>query len=535
MLRELSFIKLIYILTIYRKYTTYRLLSKMIDSPIIINNMIQMNQVPSDMALFQAESNSHFGLLTLKTAKILQSNTPVLFKFDIDISDSMGERGIWSTTKMEYVKNTFKNMMMYLSEQSAEIYVQVSLFNTNYKHLIDVTLITPDNCDELINKVLSITNSLCTNIERTFSGSAKFISEYANSFPMHRIAYVILTDGIATDGNQNIDYLVSIVPKNCDIFCIGYGQDHCAKLLRKCGVYYFVTDFEVTGKVYGEIVFTMLYIAVEDVEIRMTNGANIYDAFTNTWVDVLNVKQLYGDREITYALKCVSDTDNTAIITGKVVGTIESNTQYIQESNHLCEVIQLPDLIDENGTFDRNDLRKYMYKHKTQEYLFECIKLSDDTNKNRFENNIKIRDYKKDIQGFYSNIKQYIIENNLTEDTLLKVLCDDIYTGYKTIGRESSNTYTVMRQTAHAREMSYRAGTNDLEEQVSYQRQDIYQNMGSIGRQCSIECHDIDDEDEENDEDIIGDLNRYTSNTQPDEELNISETLTQTVRGVSNR
>jgi hypothetical protein len=196
--------------------------------------------------------------------------------------------------------------------------------------------------------------------------------------------------------------------------------------------------------------------------------------------------------------------------------------------------------LEEDGSIVPVDLRKYMYKQATQKFLYECIELYS-SNQNVIDNRDKIKIYEEEIQAFYRKLKKFMRENDLQEDVFMKVLCDDIYTSYKTVGRESSNTFTVMRQRAHAREMVYRAGTDDLNE---YHQTQQYTNMVKcIVRQCNLTRDYEDEEDEEIDETQVVDymrndmdpdnLQRYISATQRDEELYTSPTLTQTIRGVS--
>jgi len=523
------------------------------ESPIIAESIIRMNNISdTNLNIFPEEPDMNFGILNLKIVKTRMSKKPILFKFDIDASGSMAEHGGKGISKIDYVKSTLANMILFLAEQThIQIYLQVGVFNSKYKNLIDTVLITPENHMELIEKVKNIIPCTGTNIEKTFTESTTIINAYSEQYPENKAAYVLLTDGNATEGNQSSEYLASIVPKGCEVFCIGYGQDHCAKLLNLCGEYYFINDFEITGKVYGEIVYAMIYLALTDLEIRMENGAKIYNAFTNEWVSTLCIPKIYGDKEVTYSMKCPKDIECSAIITGTIVGEpdIDLEPRELVESIltegpvQLCVADQLPDLLEEDGSIVPVDLRKYMYKQVTQQFLYECIELYS-SRRNILDNGDKIKKYEHEIQVFYRKLKKFITENDLQDDVFMKILCDDVYTSYKTIGRESSATFTVMRQRAHAREMSYRAGTHELNNYD--EKEDYYVNNGFIGRQSSINrdqdtyC-DEDDEHQGIDETQVADymrdepdsLQTYVSATQPHDELNISRTMTQTVRGVS--
>jgi len=523
------------------------------ESPIISACDIQINTLTNndmpELDIFPGEPDMHFGILTLNITKTEKMKRPILFKFDIDISSSMDEPGGKGISKIKYVKNTFKNMLIYLSEETdIDIYIQVGVFNSKYSNLVDTIKVTPDNHRQIIDKVLAIRANTSTNIETTFKESGKIIDEYKAVNPEHKVAYILLTDGNATEGNLNTEYLATIIPTGCDKFCIGYGQDHCAKLLQLCGEYYFITDFEITGNVYGEIVYSLLYEALSDIVITMANGAKIYNAFTNEWTDTLEIKQLYGDKEMTYAVKCPDPENNSAIITGTIIGN--PITDSIEEDVprdapiYLCTVEQLPQLLNmDDNTVLEVDLKKFIFRNITQQYLFNCIELSSRKH-NRLENKDTLTKYIEDIRVFYRKLKKFISENNLQDDVFMKVLCDDIYTSYKTVGRETSDTFTVMRQRAHAREMSYRVSTKEIENTRDRYVQESY---NGLTRQCSI-TNDYGDEpeyydqeyDEQDDEcqyrnDIqdhgeMDDLNRYVSSTQDHEEIYSSNTQSRLVR-----
>jgi hypothetical protein len=513
------------------------------DYHIILNNVED-----TELNIFPEEPNMDFGILTLKTIQTKIDKNAVLFKFDIDISGSMCEMVGKGVSKIQYLKSTFKNMILFLAEQvNSKIYIHVSVFNSKYVVLIDTVCITPENHLELIEKVENIDPCTSTNIEKTFRESSKIIADYLEQFPSHKVAYILLTDGNATEGNVNNDYLVSLLPKGCEVFCIGYGKDHCAKLLNDCGEYYFVNDFEITGKVYGEIVFAMLYVALTDITIIMKDSAKIYNAFTNEWVSSLSIPKIYGDKEVTFSLKCPKDiVQCSATIYGKIIGEPQmtySGQICTSEPVELCVIYKLPDLVEvADGSIVPVDLRKYMYKQATQQFLYECIEISS-TYRNTLDNNNKIRTYTENIRAFYRKVKKYMAENNLQADVFMKILCDDIYTSYKTIGRETSATFTVMRQRAHAREMTYRTGTDTLCEYQDFRTSQTP--CVGIGRQASITLdyeeetqYYEEDEDEQtvdlyNNDEGEDDLQRYVSNTQRDEEVITSPTLTQVIRGVS--
>ena len=54
----------------------------------------------------------------------------------------------------------------------------------------------------------------------------------------------------------------------------------------------------------------------------------------------------------------------------------------------------------------------------------------------------------------------YIKTNQLEEDKFLKMLCDDLYISYSTIGTEYAGIYTCARQTSQGRQTTYNVSLN---------------------------------------------------------------------------
>ena len=511
--------------------------------------------------IFKSDEEAYFGLLTIPTRKMPPTSKSVLFKIDIDISDSMNSFNYKQVNyclepldkKINYVKRTFQNMIKYLSEQTdVTIYIQVSVFNNKCVELIPITQVLPTNFQKLADIVNNVTPCEGTNIEDTFLASRSFISDYRAENPDNEIAYIILTDGEATLGNDDSSYLVSILPTDCDIFSIGYGKEHCARLLNKCGEYYYINDFELTSVVYSEIVYSMLYKVATDILICINDGSFIYDPETDSWNQTLKIKTLYSDRETKYALKLQSKENNWAIIYG-----LENGGQTQCKFDRVDQLPELHDAEDVN-LIEPVDLSKYMYRCYTQSLLKECLTITRENICTRLD--YKFVDYnrdknkfKKKVQEFYNKMKQYMRENNLEQDTFMKVLCDDVYTCYKTTGSENVATHTVMRQRAQAKELSYRTATDELTQEDDYSYSIKRQNACTgISRSISVQMNEEDFEsglDNDNTENECGGvygsevinegntdcLNRYVSSTQPDDEVIVSETLSQIKRGVSGK
>jgi hypothetical protein len=520
-------------------------------NPITLSDMfnkahIHINTHPGVKPFISQENqNLKFGILELKVEKIEKTNLPVLFKFDIDISESMTEisspiNSSSSRSKLEYLKQTFKLMLTFLAEQTdSEIYIIVGTFNDHYSQIIPVTCISMDNYEELIQTVMNIRAKGSTNIEETLKKSDEFFRQYICDFPEHLIAYVLLTDGNPTTGNTSNSYLISCIPKGVEVFSIGYGSDHNSELLQGFGEYYFINNYENTGNVYGEIVFTLLYKAIKDIEIEMKNGSKIYDSILGLWTTTLKIKQMFSERELNFAIQTIDKCE--ALISGTIIKTNRGS---------YLDVEQLPGLIDESGEVEIDDLRKFIYRYKTQELMKECLSLSKNNTDDLYyttQDNTIVKDFKERLQIYFKEIRIFMRENDLMEDIFMKVLCDDIYTAFNTVGSiDNALMHTGSRLRAHAREMSYKPATVDY----SY-HESVQENIFGLSRQNSCPQPDysqddyIDEEDnyEQSDSGLNDttqlveldrdDLTRYVSDSNTGDEIYASQTVSDIVRSLT--
>jgi hypothetical protein len=510
-----------------------------VDNPIVASASIEVHNIPltaTDIKLFEDE-NLKFGIMRIQTAKTQQSSRPVHLEIDVDRSGSMRDFVVNLRTKLDFVKKTLDSMCEFISEQpDAHISISVNQFDDSYENVIPATRVTLENRKELIAKINTIQTRGSTNIEETLLKSSEAIEKYREQNPTHKIVYILLTDGLPNIGNTSTKALEKLKP-NASNKCIGYGEDHNAELLQKLGDYYFVNDFENTGKVYGEILHKVLYPALESIEFTAKNG-RIYNAATNTWDASIQETEMYSEQERIYHVQYNATDENNmeVMVSAKIVGKIGEET-LVDEVQPIYEIYQLPDLADvETGEVKPIDLRKYMYRQRTQELMFESIENT--------RNDIAPPAYKEKLQAFFRNMREYMRANDLLEDPFMKLLCDDILVTFKTFGTEKAEMYTVSRHTSQTTQSACRAVSNQLamEEDNDWNNGGPRQNAmdftlqrqpavmysranGGCRRIVRPEEDNIDDED---------DLNRFTSQQQ-DENLFATGTIMQTMRAVSER
>ena len=78
------------------------------------------------------DANETFGVMTLSVPKVEITKQPLFLFFTVDVTGSMSEReSLTGSKKIDYVIQTFKNMMIYLSKLSTSVHICVNTFNDN--------------------------------------------------------------------------------------------------------------------------------------------------------------------------------------------------------------------------------------------------------------------------------------------------------------------------------------------------------------------------------------------------------------------
>lgn len=431
------------------------------------------DSITHPIKIFKDEDTEYtFGILDIK----IRGEIPITTKhihmfFTIDASGSMNDNCSDGRTKMTHIHHTLENMLRIFHEnKDCNISLHVQSFETIPRTIIsDVENISEANLEELILLSQKIRPEGSTNIELALQKTSEEITSYYTDNPEHEIVHIFLTDGDITDGTRSYDILIELVPKNCTNIFIGYGKDHDSNLLchlssKKGNEYRFIDALEKAGLVYGEIIHGILYKAIEDVTITANNG-ELYDFQTNKWHNSIQIGNMLSEQTKTFHIRSKNPVNCNISMLGKtIVKTQPFQTINIYEKQ-----------TDVTRT-DNTDLGVYMFRQRTQELLYEARQISENYKKiqvnpvftlTRFHTNIndtlksddelqqQNNNLKHELNNFHKEMLNYMKDNKVENNPIMKMLCDDIYIAYKTTGTSLGSMYTCARQTSNGHQQTY--------------------------------------------------------------------------------
>ena len=239
--------------------------------------------------------------------------------------------------------------------------------------------------------------------------------------------------------------------------------------------YYFVDEIENTGLVFGEIIHSILYKALENIEITVHHG-EIYDYITNTWSTKLHLSSLSSEAKKTYHVRTTNPE--------KIKATISYNSN---ASTSFEEINQLPVLVNNDDLVEPTNLIKYMLRQKTQEFLYNAreIEIESAEESPTYQTRQKKQQIKKEIKEFMNHLNLYMSHLNLDKDEFHNRLYADLKVAYQSINNPNGIMFLGSRQHSQGRESSYTPCINLYNDSLSDEDED-------------------EDEDEDDENDITG-------------------------------
>jgi len=461
------------------------------DDKTIVGETFDETNTPLVFELFPNPNPYTFGILQLEMNDTPQITNPLFILFNIDRSQSMDD--ICPTdhkTKMDHAKHTTKKMLEILLKKTYHyppqtIYVQLLVFDDDTTEIVPKTLLDSTTITQINTSIDSIKPQNSTNLELALTKSREIMEKeelFAEkeellvevSSETYMKTEIFLTDGNATSGIQKVVGLRELSlywnkkeDKDEHIY-IGYGDDHNANLLqtlaqsRNNASYYFLDQIENSNLLFGEILHGILYPALKNTTIN-TNNCEIYDYKTNTWSHSLKIGPLLSESVKTYHIRTTNpqaqEQITATICAEQITATICAEQVTPRNTPFVYQVEVLP-----NPT--QQDLTKYMFRQKVQEYLYLSKHISlhiDESSKQmiilpkheRKRQNDQINTVKNEMNLFMKYLKCYMKTHYLEHDKFHQTLYEDLYISYKTFATLKGAMYSGARQHSQGRQTSY--------------------------------------------------------------------------------
>lgn len=410
--------------------------------------LINIEQIP----LPNTFSDAKFGVLNLKANLMQLTQAEIEFVLQIDSSGSMSERCSDGRTKAEHIAHVLKNIIWYFKENSVNAFITIRAFDNKIYKIVDHTNITDENIDSIILSIDKIRPREETNIEIALNDVKEIVTNIKSLYP-HRIIYhLFMTDGCVNQGIVKHNILSTLVDNTIKNIFFGFGIEHDNKLLNTISegensAYYFIDKLESSGQVYGEVLHEALYPALKNVEITIANGL-IYDFKQNMWVESILIGEIMSEADKSYHIASMTPNECIISLVGKKASDL---TDY-----------QLSIVREESDV----DLTRFLYRQMTLQHLY----IANEFVESKYQNLEKKSIIKDKLANFIDEMKKYMEDNNLNDDSFMKNLCDDIYISYTTFDTKFASMYIKARQSSQGEQRCNNVTINS-EEYSGLQRQ----------------------------------------------------------------
>jgi len=414
----------------------------------------------------------------------------ILFHFMIDVSGSMSDATENGRSKIQLLIHTLINMIHYLAENTQNVYIQVKGFDDRIHNYVDITHVSKENVDEMIDQLKSIRPLHLTNIELALTTLKNDIETISNQD--YEQVGIFLTDGDATAGETLPSNLATKIPSTIPFHFIALGNEHNPYLMHHlghCTKYsnnWYINEIEQTGNIYGEILYNELHRVGKQVVLEIHNG-QLYDYYAQEFVTCLHLGSLYSETKKHYHIftkqpdqcflhlkgkDCNTEQDFNVRITDLPplisVTDIEVNSSFqsLQPHFNTIQYFRLATqifmgkarnlLLNKNELFvDKKIHEKNIMRHRG--FMKELIQTSPRDNHTDFYN---------EIEKFKTNMNHFMELYNIQDNEYMNCLCDDISMLLNTFGYISQLKYCALREDIQGQERTCNAITmihnNDL-------------------------------------------------------------------------
>lgn len=313
-------------------------------------------------------------LVKLKIGDSINNRKPIRLIIAIDVSGSMQHE-----KRLINIKDTLHALLQYLKETDM---ITLYTFNNRVTNYGDFELNEAGKTTftSIMNKLYA-TND--TNIEQIFQslGHCEINNNYKN-------AILFLTDGEATTGNTDNEYLLNLVATNKDIefISIGYGTGHDAFLLERIslhtrGSYYSIYNRAAVAETVGTVVGGVMSTVASNMRVfanstlittppsMIANSEYMFLTHIKPTHIVLNDSDGY-EQEVACIYKDGDKEDYGYVIQEYIREIVVSGTLTISKANELGPLLnklpntQLASLLKEEVNAMRNGSAEHSEQHR---------------------------------------------------------------------------------------------------------------------------------------------------------------------------
>jgi len=420
--------------------------NKSTENKLFIENYKILQTAPENKEDTTITHNYH--TVDIVTSKLsTMSLKEILLALNIDRSGSMGTLARDGHSSLDHTIHTTKNIINYLEELKDEnpeidVGIIINAFDNKMKSMGYLKIGNNKEKQEYFKNLEKLTPRGSTNISEAFQVIKE--NEIYKSTTNNKKAHILMTDGMPNIGKNSANGILESNPGGAQI-CIGYGIDHDAKLLQNIaeksnGEYHFVDSIENAGMVYGEIIHSLLYSSVKDIQV-VVKGAEIYDFTKNSWTG--SVKFSSFASEHTQSLILRSTWDSVDIVSVNIIYTESGN----KVKHSKTDVFNRYNCTNGESKIDDREVyvEKQMFRQRAMDGLYRAKK-AEYNDRQTLKNQLIILE---------KEIKTFMKTKNLEDDAFMQKLVADVYVAYTGMDSHCGIAFIGARLTTQGNQRAY--------------------------------------------------------------------------------
>lgn len=432
------------------------------------------NKTPIVFSIFPDTPEMKFGILEITIASTPVLSNEQVIDASIDVSGSMADMCKDGKSKNDHIKHTIINIVKSITKETdANITLGITSFDHTITEVLPDTKINSENFDFIKLNIQDLEPNGSTNINLAISKQTTR-TEKRQALSIETMCPIIhtnitLTDGLANIGETNLTKISKYISPISNNIFIGYGKDHDATGLQLLadstpnGKYYYIDAVEEGYLIFGEILNSILFGALQNITFEIENG-EIYNYKTNTWSSTLTIDTLTSEVIKQFHLKSINPRNVVVKIFAASIIHGETEASLI-----LDDIDEIPALTNEDTDEpELKDLSVYLLRQKTQELMFKAHyqNISSNTNINAYNNQINQQReqlLRTEINDLSTFMQCYLDQNpqNKKDEEKIQGLIEDMQVILKTIGSLKASMYSSARSNSQGEQRAYNMGSID--------------------------------------------------------------------------